>query len=51
MINAVLLEFSSWLARAVLGVGIYIDSFGSALIGAIVISLVSMILSSVMGTD
>ena len=51
VINAVLLELSSWLARAVLGVGIYIDGFGAALLGAIVISIVSMILSSVMGTD
>lgn len=51
VINAALLEFSSWLSRAVLGVGIYIDGFGAALLGAIVISIVSMILSSVMGTD
>jgi putative membrane protein len=49
VINACLLELASFLARNILGAGIYIESFGSALIGAIVISIVSMIIDAVTG--
>ena len=47
IINALLLELSSWLSRTVFGVGISIDSFASALLGSIIISIVFVILSSV----
>lgn len=49
IVNALLLELASWLSTSVLGVGIYIESFGAAFLGAIIISIVSAILSSVMG--
>ena len=51
IVNALLLELASWLSTVVLGVGIYIDSFGAAFLGAIIISIVSTILSSVMSVD
>ncbi|MBP3883315.1 MAG: phage holin family protein [Olsenella sp.] len=51
VINAFMLELASWLSRNILAAGIAIDSFGSALLGAIVISLVSMIVSAVIGLD
>lgn len=49
IINALMLEFASWLSRAVLGVGIYIESFWAAFIGAIIISIVSTVLSAITG--
>lgn len=51
VINAVLLELASRLSRTVLGAGIYIDGFGAALLGAIIISIVSSILTAVFGTE
>jgi putative membrane protein len=51
VINAFMLELASWLSRNVLAAGIAIDTFGSAILGSIVISLVSMVVSSVIGLD
>ncbi len=42
-----MLELASYLSRNITHAGILIDGFGAALLGAIVISLVSMILGGV----
>lgn len=44
VINAVMLLLAAWLARAV-GIGFYVDGFVPALLGSIVISLVSLLIS------
>lgn len=51
VINASMLELASWLSRNVLLSGIYIESFGSALAGAVVVSVVTALLGSLAGTD
>jgi putative membrane protein len=48
-INAGLLELASWLSRNLLGAGIYIESFGAAVFGSVIISLVGMVLSALTG--
>lgn len=48
VINALMLELAGTLARNVLGAGIVITSFGSALIGSIIISLVTSIVVSLL---
>ncbi len=45
VINALMLSLASWLAVNVFGVGFYIDNFWWALLGSIVISIVSFLLS------
>ena len=45
VINALVLYLSSWIAINIFGVGFYIDGFWSALLGSIVVSLVSFFLS------
>lgn len=47
VINAFMLELASYLSRNIFHAGIAIDSFGSAFIGAIIVSIVTMIVSSV----
>lgn len=49
VINACMLELASSLSRNVFHAGIYIDSFGSAVVGAIVMSLAAMVVSAVTG--
>jgi len=44
VINAALLLGAAWLARAA-GVAFYVDGFGAALAGSLIISLVSFLLS------
>lgn len=44
VINAVLLLLTAWGARA-LGIGFHVDGFGAALLGSVLISLVSFFLS------
>lgn len=45
VINAVSLMLASWISVNVFGAGFYVDGFWSALLGAIVISVVSFLLS------
>lgn len=45
VINAAMLSLSSWVATTVFGVGFYVDGFWPALIGSIVVSVVSFFLS------
>lgn len=49
VLNALMLELASSISLGLFGSGITIDSFGSAFMGSIVISIASMILSSVTG--
>lgn len=49
VVNAVVLELASWLSRNIFHAGIAIDSLFSAILGAIVISVVSSVLSAVVG--
>lgn len=49
VVNAVVLELASWLSRNIFHAGIAIDSLFSAILGAIVISVVSSALSAVVG--
>lgn len=50
VINAVLLLLAAWLARE-LGIGFHVDGFGAALIGSVLISLVSFALSVLLPGD
>ncbi|MDD3485977.1 MAG: phage holin family protein [Atopobiaceae bacterium] len=47
VINAMMLELASWLARNLFAVGISIDSFSSAILGALVISIVTALLGGI----
>ena len=47
IVNAFVLELASWLSRNIFHAGIAIDSLFSAILGAVVISVVSMLLSGV----
>lgn len=49
VINALMLELASSVSLSLFGSGISISGFGSAFLGAIVISLASMVVSSVVG--
>lgn len=51
IVNALLLELAAWAATGVFGSGIYIDGFGSALLGSIVISIVSAIVNGIIGAN
>ena len=51
VVNALVLELASWLSRNIFHAGIAIDSLFSAILGAIVISLVSMVVSGVVGAE
>lgn len=51
IVNALLLELAAWAATGMFASGIALDGFGSAFLGSIVISIVSAIANSVLGTD
>ncbi len=51
VVNTVLLYLSAWLANVLFGAGVNIYSFGSALIGSIVISIVSSIVNGIVGPE
>ena len=51
VVNALVLELASWLSLNLFGAGIAIYSLGSAVMGAIIISIVSMLLSGLIGDD
>ncbi len=50
-VNALILCVASWLAEHLFGTGIVIESFGSALVASIVISIVSAILGFITGSN
>ncbi len=51
VINAFMLEIAGSLSVDLFGSGISIDSFGSAIIGSIVISLATMVIGPIVGDD
>ncbi|TRY19660.1 phage holin family protein [Tessaracoccus rhinocerotis] len=50
VINALMLMLASWLAE-MLGIGFHVDGFLSALIGSVIISIVSALVGGVLGVD
>jgi len=46
VINTIMLYLSSWLSSTLFGVGLLIPDFGTAIIAALIISLVSVVLQS-----
>ena len=51
VVNALLLQLAEWMATGIFGSGIDIDNFGSALLGSIIISIVSGIVNGIIGTN
>lgn len=51
IINAFTLWLSSWIAVNLLGIGFYIESFWAAFLGALIVSMVSFLLSLVLIDD
>ncbi len=51
VVNAFVLELASYLSRNIFHAGIVINSFFSAVMGAVIISLVSMVVGAVVGAD
>jgi len=51
VINAFTLWLASWIAQTWLGIGFYVDSIWAALLGGIIVSLVSVVLSLVFVDD
>ena len=51
IVNALLLELAAWAATGLFASGIVIDGFGSALLGSIVISIVSAIVNGLVGKE
>jgi putative membrane protein len=51
VINALSLWLSSWIAQNVFGVGFVVEGFWPALLGSIVVSIVSFVLSSILLKD
>ncbi|MBR3181878.1 MAG: phage holin family protein [Eggerthellaceae bacterium] len=51
IVNALILELAAVVGTGLFGSGIAIDGLGSAILGSIVISIVSAIVNSVLGTD
>ena len=51
IVNALLLELAAVVGTDLFGSGIAISGLGSAILGSIVISIVSAIVNSVLGTD
>ncbi|MCK4977754.1 MAG: phage holin family protein [Anaerolineales bacterium] len=51
VINAFTLWLSSWIAVNLLGIGFYIESFWAAFLGALIVSMVSFLLSLVLIDD
>ena len=47
ILNAVVLELASYLSRNIFHAGIYVESFGAAFFGAIVISIVASIVAGI----
>jgi putative membrane protein len=48
VINAGTFMLASWIAQNWLNVGFYVDNFGAALLGSIIVSIVSVVLSSIL---
>lgn len=51
VINTILLYLAAWLGNTLFGIGFNIDSFLAGFIGSIIISIVSGIMNSILGTE
>ena len=51
VVNALLLELAAWASTGIFASGIAVNGFGAAFLGSIVISIVSAIVNSILGTD
>ena len=51
VVNAFLLELAAWAASGLFGSGIVIDGFFPALLGSIIVSIVSAIVNSMIGNN
>jgi putative membrane protein len=51
VVNGVTLWLSSWIAVNWLGVGFYVDGFWTAFLGALVVSIVTVVLSALVKED
>ena len=51
VVNALLLELAAWASTGIFGSGIAVTGFGAALMGSIIISIVSAIMNAVLGTN
>ncbi|MEG1831669.1 MAG: phage holin family protein, partial [Raoultibacter sp.] len=51
VVNTAMLYLAQWIANGIFQVGFIIDTFGSAFVASIVISIVSAILNSVTGAN
>ena len=51
VVNAFLLELAAWAATGLFGSGIVIDGFFPALLGSIIVSIVSAIVNSMIGNN
>lgn len=51
LVNAFVLELASWLSRNIFHAGIVIESLGAAILGAVIVSLVSLVVGAVVGDD
>lgn len=49
ILNGLLLWLASWVLSDLLGFGFYVDGFGSAVLGALIITVVSVVLSVFVG--
>ena len=51
VVNAAMLELAAWASSSLFNMGITIDGFGSAVLGAIIISIVSMIANGIVNSN
>ena len=51
VVNGAALLIASWLTQNILHMGVYIDGFGSAFFGSIIISIVASIVGPIVGAD
>ena len=51
VVNAAMLELAAWISGSLLHMGIAIDGFGSAVLGAIIISIVTMIANAIVNSN
>ena len=49
VVNALVLELAAWASTGLFGSGIAVDGFGSAFLGAIIISIVGSIVNGIVG--
>jgi putative membrane protein len=51
VINGITLMLASWIARHWFGVGFYVDGFLPAFLGALIVSVVTVTLTTLLGED